>query len=463
MQEHHSRRQFLLGSLATTTGLMTYGLHPLMAQDRNGGDRPDKKLNVLFLFTDDQKADFIGALGQAKLKTPNMDRLVERGYTFHNTYCMGSMQPNVCMPARYQVLTGMNVLSLGFRYDKRRVVPRWSSPSFPEWMDKAGYVTVRSGKSGSEAAGIAKRFDENTSLRRSPKTVIQHVDNVIDFIERHDEKPFFAYIAFGSPHDPQHATEDWYKAYSPDEMPLPETFLPLHPFDNGEMTIRDEKTLPWPRTEQAVKQKLARYHASTSHIDQQVGRLLDALEKTGKMDNTLVIFSSDNGLSMGDHGLLGKQNLYEYGGMHVPLIFAGPGVPHGQTDSMAYLHDIFPTACELAGLQAPEELDGKSLAPVIRGEREKARTGIFTCYRDVQRAFRDERWKIIRYPKIDHTQLFDLQNDPREKTNLADDPQFAGKVKEMLGKLAAAQKQVGDSCPLTVASPAPKAWTPPTK
>jgi arylsulfatase A-like enzyme len=181
------------------------------------------------------------------------------------------------------------------------------------------------------------------------------------------------------------------------------------------------------------------------------------------MDNTLIIFSSDNGLSMGDHGLLGKQNLYEYGGMHVPLIFAGPGVPHGEADSMAYLHDIFPTACELAGMEPPEGLSGMSLAPVIRGQQEKARTEILTAYKDIQRAWRDERWKIIRYPKIDHTQLFDLENDPHEQNNLAYDPAHAEKVSEMLQKLAAAQTEAGDTCPLTVAEPEEKAWTPPQR
>ena len=115
--------------------------------------------------------------------------------------------------------------------------------------------------------------------------------------------------------------------YRPADIPLPVNFLPFHPFDNGEMTVRDEQTLPWPRTRENVTGKLARYYASTSYFDQQAGRILDALKQAGQYDNTIFIMAGDNGLSLGEHGLLGKQNLYEFGGMHVPLIFAGPGSP----------------------------------------------------------------------------------------------------------------------------------------
>lgn len=413
-------------------------------------DKPGRKPNVLFLFTDDQRPDCIGALGNEHIKTPNMDKLVHRGFTFTHTYCMGSSRPNVCLPSRIQTMTGRHMFSIEGRV---------RTPSWPEAMSRAGYATIRSGKEGSHYGG--REFDENHAIRRSVQTPVTHVDNVLKFIRNRSGKPFFAYVAFGGPHDPQHATDTYYDMYDADKIPLPQRFRPLHPFDNGEMTIRDEKTLPWPRTPETVKGKLARYYASITYIDAQIGRLIGALEEMGELDNTLVIFSSDNGLSMGDHGLLGKQNLYEYGGMHVPLVFAGPGVGQGRTDSMAYLHDIYPTVCDLAGVATPEGLDGASLTPVIRGKSEVAHKEILTAYKDLQRAWRDDRWKIIRYPKIDHTQLFDLKNDPLEQNNLAYDPAQAGKVNDMLRALAAAQARVGDKCPLTVVDPAEKAWSPP--
>ncbi len=123
-------------------------------------------------------------------------------------------------------------------------------------------------------------------------------------------------------------------------MTLPESFLPGHPFDNGMLKIRDEKLAPFPRTEKVVRKHLADYYAAITHTDAQIGRILDALEKSGKRDNTLIVFSSDNGLAMGSHGLMGKQNVYDHS-VHVPLIVAGPGIPKGETRSaLCYIYDL---------------------------------------------------------------------------------------------------------------------------
>src|SRR6185295_12363812 len=124
--------------------------------------------------------------------------------------------------------------------------------------------------------------------------------------------------------------------------PLPPDFLPQHPFDNGEMTVRDEKLAPWPRTPENIRSQLADYYALITFMDLQIGRILAALDKSGAAQDTIVVFSSDQGLALGSHGLMGKQNLYE-SGMKVPLIFAGPGIPKGQADALVYLHDIYPT------------------------------------------------------------------------------------------------------------------------
>ena len=173
--------------------------------------------------------------------------------------------------------------------------------------------------------------------------------------------------------------------------------------------------------------------------------------------------AGDNGLSLGEHGLLGKQNLYEFGGMHVPLIFAGPGISKGETKALAYLYDLYPTLCDLAGIPVPAGLDAKSLAPVIEGRQPKVRDCLFTAYRNCQRSIRDDRWKLIRYPLIDKTQLFDLQADPHEMTDLAGKPEFADKIKELTALLEKTRKEYGDTAPLQVATPTPAAWTPLSK
>jgi arylsulfatase A-like enzyme len=157
---------------------------------------------------------------------------------------------------------------------------------------------------------------------------------------------------------------------------------------------------------------------------------------------------------------MGKQNLYE-AGMKVPLVFAGPGIPHGRSDALVYLLDIYPTLCGLVGAKVPAGLDGVSFAQVLAGKSQTARRELCFAYRDVQRALRDDRWKLIRYPQVDVTQLFDLQADPDEIHDLAAAPAQSARVKDMLSRLAAEQKKFGDSLPLTVDHPQPAAWRPP--
>jgi arylsulfatase A-like enzyme len=252
--------------------------------------------------------------------------------------------------------------------------------------------------------------------------------------------------------------------YAADKIPLPANYLPFHPFDNGEMFIRDEKLAPWPRTKKVVREHIRDYWAVITAMDEQIGRIFEALKETGQYDNTIIIFSSDQGIALGSHGLMGKQNLYEHS-MGVPLVFSGPGIPKGgSSDAFCYLFDVYPTICELAGAKAPASLEGKSLAPVIAGnagsprpayQPEAGRDTIFLAYLDIQRAVRSGRWKLIRYPKVNVTQLFDLQDDPYETKNLADDPAQAARVKELLGLLAEQQKLFGDKAPLSVARPSP--------
>ena len=249
--------------------------------------------------------------------------------------------------------------------------------------------------------------------------------------------------------------------YKAQDIPDPVDMLPFHPFDNGDMLVRDEQTLPWPRTRENVTGKIARYYASITWMDHEIGRILDALQASGEASNTIVVFAGDNGLSLGEHGLLGKQNLYEYGGMHVPLLFAGPGVTNGSTQSFAYLMDVFATVCDLAGIQKPDGLDSRSLAPVLHDPSASVRDRILTAYCGVQRSIRDRQWKLIRYPHIDKTQLFDLAADPHELKDLSADPAHKAELARMMDLLKETQTEFGDRAPLSVANPKPAAWAPP--
>ncbi len=253
-------------------------------------------------------------------------------------------------------------------------------------------------------------------------------DAVIQFLQKYDRsKPFFAYVAFTAPHDPRMPPPAFREQYYRNLPPLPGNYLPQLPFDNGMMKGgRDENLAPWPRTEAVIRDQLAEYYGMITHMDGQIGRILEALKQTGQADNTLIVYAADNGLALGSHGLLGKQSVFEHS-MRVPLIFAGPGIPQGKsTQAFSYLLDVYPTLCDLIGIQRPADLEGESLRPLWQGGQDRVRDSVFLPFIDIQRAVRDERWKLICYPKISHMQLFDLQTDPDEKTNLIDRAEYAG-------------------------------------
>jgi len=417
--------------------------------------------NVLFLLTDDQRADAIGAMGNPAIKTPVMDSLARRGLAFRNAYVLGSNVPAVCTPSRNMIMSGRAY----FRWQGLYASP--DQPNFPVTLENAGYVTYHYGKKGNTAILIQEKFNTNKYLqddadREDGEPGRAIVDDAIAFLKgKRDARPFFMYLAFSNPHDPRVAAPKYLDMYPMDKVPLPKNFMPVHPFDNGEMLIRDELLAPWPRTEQEIRKQLREYYAVITGLDYHIGRLLAALKDLKLDSNTIIIFASDNGLSLGSHGLMGKQNLYEEG-TKVPLIFAGPGIPAGRSDALVYLMDVFPTVCDLVSVPVPAGLDGKSLKPVIDGREPGVRPTLFTAYRDVQRAIRDARWKLIRYPKINKTQLFDLNDDPNEMHDLAGDPAQAGRIERMMAELERWQKQLGDAAPLTSEHPKDPTFTPPT-
>jgi arylsulfatase A-like enzyme len=272
-------------------------------------------------------------------------------------------------------------------------------------------------------------------------------DAAIRFLQSQDgSKPFFAYVAFTAPHDPRMPPLPHREAYYRERPPLPVNFLPQLPFDNGMMRGgRDENLAPWPRTEAVIRDQLAEYYGLITHLDEQIGRILAALRATGQAERTLIVYAADNGLALGSHGLLGKQSVFEHS-MRVPLIVAGPGVPAGgSSQAFTYLLDLFPTLCDVLEVPAPADLEGESLRPVWEARKERVRDSVFLPYIQIQRAVRDERWKLIAYPKIGHLQLFDLQSDPHERTNLVDRPEHAGEVTRLLALMRQWQIKVGDS------------------
>ena len=405
--------------------------------------------NILFMIADDHRWDAIGGMGDPTVKTPTLDSLIARGTTFRQTHIMGSLVGAVCVPSRAAVLTSANL----FRSGGNQINPDLAV--WPQVMREAGYHTFATGKWHNDKETFSNSFADGAKIffggmgNHLDVPVFDYdpdgtypndakysgekfstelfVDASVQFLQDYDaDNPFFLYLAFTSPHDPRTPPAEYAAMYPREEIPVPENFLPEHPFDNGEMRIRDEVLAPFPRTPEIVQQHIADYYGMITHMDAEIGRVLQTLEATGHLDNTIIIYTADHGLAVGQHGLLGKQNLYNHS-IHVPSIFAGPGVPEGTTvDTLTYLYDVFPTVCDLTDVACPDTTEGCSLLPLMNGSVETVRDTVFAAYKDIQRTVSDGRWKLIRYYVSEETgegtdciQLFDLAQDPWETTNLA--------------------------------------------
>ena len=439
------------------------------------------KPNILILLSDDQRADALGAAGNPRIRTPSIDALARRGVLFSNAYYMGSYHAAVCAPSRAMLLSGRSLYHVNDALE--------GIPTLPQLLRTAGYESFGTGKWHNGEASFAASFSagkdvffggmsdhtsvpvrdlhsdgtySGTTSKGFSSTVF--ADAAIDFLTTYaagdQSSPFFAYVAFTAPHDPRTPPTGYQVMYRPEEMTLPQDFMPLHPFHNGWMTGRDEQLAPWPRSPAVIRSQSAEYYGLISHLDYEIGRIIRCLEGAGLRERTIIVFASDNGLSLGSHGLLGKQNLYEHS-TRVPLIVAGPGIPAGQVrEALVYLHDVAPSLLEMADIPPPAGTDGRSLVSVLQGESVSVRSSLFTSFEIYQRAVRDDRWKLIRYPRLHHTQLFDLENDPWELKNLADSSAHRETFARMMELLLEWQRASDDTLSLTSCVRDPMAFDP---
>ncbi len=411
------------------------------------------KPNILFLFADDQRADALGCSGNPYIKTPNIDKLAEKGVRFSNGYVMGGHHGAICAPSRAMLMSGKSLFHV---YDRLAGVE-----TMPHYFSKYGYVTFGTGKWHNEKAAFEATFQHGKNVflggmcdhfnvpacdmgadgkLGEPQSKGYSTDIfaeaaigfINDYATGNRNNPFFCYVAFTAPHDPRSPRPDYIGMYPDESVPLPGNFKKLHPFAFDELTIRDENLAPWPRTPEIIQASIADYYALISHLDDKVGEIVETLKKQGLLENTIIVYAADNGLAIGSHGLLGKQNLYEHS-TKVPIIISGAGIPKQKVnDALVYLFDLFPTLCAASSLPAPKEIDGQNLYPVIKGEKSAVRNSLFTTYRNTVRAVRTDEWKLIRYPQINYTQLYNLKSDPLEINNLASLPEQNTRVNEMM-------------------------------
>ena len=486
-----------------------------------------EKPNFIFIYTDDQRFDTVGLLGDNQVITPNLDKLATNGAVFSNTYNMGAWHGAICVASRSMIISGKSVWRAKEALNSPTNVQINSqissenqsiliSETWPQIFKKNGYKTYMSGKwhvqlpvekvfdvvvnkrpgmpddnrglfgkqlqvwkeeSGDISkldkympVGYGRPINENDNSWESSDTLqggfweggkhwsevlADDAINLIDDSKKIDD-PFFMYLAFNAPHDPRQAPERFLEMYPIDQIKLPPNYSPQHPYwkeIGNEPGVRDEGLAPYPRSEFAVKKHIQEYYAVISHLDEQVGKIVSHLESQKMLDNTYIIFTSDHGLAVGQHGLIGKQSLYDHS-IRVPMIINGPNIKKGSVYNQdIYLQDIVPTTLHLANISIPSYVDFKSFYNLIHNKDSNkthdAIYGTYGCcpgnYFDFQRMIRKDNFKLMLFPKNKRIELYDLNQDPYEINNLAENSKYKPKVKDLYKELTILQKEMGDT------------------
>jgi choline-sulfatase len=441
-------RRFLIFSIALVTCLLAV----------SAGRAAEKRPNVLFIAVDDQN-DWIGCLrGHPQVQTPNIDRLARRGTLFANAHC----QAPLCNPSRSSLLTSLRPTTTGIYAlvpGIRAVTSTKDAVTLPQYFRAHGYWTANSGKvfhDGSLTPEDRTREFEvwgSPGPLRMPAEKFVHTpddmslmdwavfpdrdedqpdwkiaDSAIAHLEKAPkDQPFLVALGFRLPHVPCFATQKWFDLYPEKTLLMPE----VRADDRDDVPAFSwflhwnlpEPRLSWLKGANQWRPLVRAYLASTSFMDSQVGRVLDALDTTGRANETVVVLWSDHGWHLGEKGISGKNTLWERS-THVPLVFAGPGISSGAICSHpAELLDMYPTLIELCGLTPRQGLEGHSLVPQLKDASAPRPWPAITTHNRGNHSVRSDRWRYIRY--ADGTEeLYDHSIDSQEWKNLANDPRF---------------------------------------
>jgi len=437
------------------------------------------RLNVLFLFSDQHRMDASGCYGHPQVKTPNIDRLAASGTRFTRAFTPAP----ICHPCRSALMSGRQVHRCCDLTTPKQLLDL-SLPTMGSLFRDAGYATAAFGKMHVEGEDDEHDlgFDEralrlyipmhndyqhtiglekfwrycsylpqykphpdalprhsynlkNEPIQLEEELILDHMtaDRSIGFLRQHREDPFFLYVGLEKPHNEMYAPKRFHDLYDPAKMELPEN----RHFDRSRLpdTICDNPGFPITDglSDDQMRHATAAYYANVSYMDEQAGRVLDALDELGLADNTIVVYSTDHGEHLFNHQMVHKQCFFEEA-VRVPLILRIPGVtvPGSTRDPFAGLLDLFPTFCDACGIAPPDGLDGKSLLPAIL-DNAPTRHAVFSEYYSAgtpERMVRTDRWKYV-HSEGDLHQLYDLENDPRENVNLIDDPAHAAIAAEL--------------------------------
>ena len=462
----------------------TFSIVLLCSSLSRGDDQP----NLLFLFADDQAYHTIHAMGNDEISTPNLDRLFASGTTFTHAHNQGGWNGAVCIASRTMLNTGLYLwhahavdtkLKAEWVPQKKLWAQQLASAGYQtffsgKWHVKADAQTVfevarnvRGGMPNQTDAGYNRPASRDDNAWKPWDTSFEGFwkggkhwsevlgDDGVEYmnIAANDERPFFMYLAFNAPHDPRQSPKEFVDMYPVENISVPASFLPEYPYEIGSNRIRDEKLAPFPRTQYAVQVNRQEYYAIITHMDKQIGRILDALEATGQADNTWIIFTADHGLGCGNHGLLGKQNMFDHS-MRVPFTIVGPGVEADRRiGQRIYLQDAMATTLDLAGISMPEHVEFRSLLPALKSGMTDVTGTVYGAYTETQRSVTVGQQKLVLYPKINVSLLFDLKEDPDERRDLSSRDGSHARKSQLFQEFLVQQTIVGDSLDVKAAFP----------
>lgn len=410
--------------------------------------------NVLLIISDDLKASSLGCYGNKICQTPNLDRLAARGMLFERTYCQGTW----CAPSRlsfmhsrYQGSTGKNMgeyfrkhglhsARVGKIYHMRvpgDIIAGTDGLDIPStWDEKFNTRGLEAHTPGDYAClnlNIFTKKLENRQSTKMPHRMFVSVEyegdgsdqpdwkaagKTVELLKENKDKPFFIATGFVRPHYPSVAPSQYFAKYPFAKMPLPK--VPDGDLDDipreglGKTTSQKSGIAKWPANQQRM---WAAYYATVTYMDEQLGKILDELDRLKLTDSTAVVFISDHGYHLGEHHFWQKSNLHEEV-IRVPMIIAAPGLEPGRTKSLTELMDVYPTICSLLKLPIPDSVQGKDLLPVLKDSKATVRKGALTLLRG-SHSLRTDRWAYLRYKNGDE-ELYDMKEDPGQFTNLAD-------------------------------------------
>lgn len=457
------------------------------------------KPNVLFIISDDLTATALSCYGNTLCQTPNIDRLAAQGTRFTHAFCQGTY----CGPSRASFMSGYYPHAtgvLGYTSPRPAIGAR---ATWAQHFKNAGYYTARvskiyhmgvpggieeggdgrdhTGGDGADdpaswtekfnspgpewkAAGTGETLEGNPDGKKpvvggNTFVVVEadgddlvHSDGktaakAVELIEKHAGQPFFLAVGFVRPHVPFVAPRKYFEPFLPyDKLPLP--LKVAGDWDDIPKAGINYKTSVNMKMDLRRQRKaVGGYYASVAYMDAQVGKVLDALERSGQADNTIVIFTSDHGYHLGEHDFWAKVSLRDESAL-VPLIIHVPGKMPAVCHSLVELLDLYPTIASLGGLEVPQRLQGRNISSLFDNPVQQVREAAFSVAPSSKGfLLRDDKWAYIQYAEdaSQGIELFDITNDPKQFTNLAAKPEFAEVVAGFKAKLAAKLRAVRDN------------------